>query len=164
MSQPLVIDPRRFAREGRVLAGTLPVARLLRVHDLLVEVTGELTYRLDGRQGERGQARLQLAVDGVLPLVCQRCLAAVDTDLAIDSLLELLPEGSAPTQDELENDDMDFLPVGDELDVLALIEDEILLALPVAPRHTACALPAAAETDEKAHPFAALAAWKVKPN
>jgi uncharacterized protein len=123
-----------------------------------------VAYRLFGRLGERGQARLQLVVDGALPLVCQRCLAAVAADLAIDSLLELLPEGSAPTQEELENDDMDFLPVGDALDVLALIEDEILLALPVAPRHAACVLPAAAETGEKPHPFAALAAWKTRPN
>ncbi len=153
-----------FAREGRVLEGTLAVADLERLHDLLVEVDGEVTFRLEGYKGTRGELMLHLVVGGVLPLICQRCLAAVSHDLDVDSTLELVPEGTDMSQDELEDDTRDFLPVVKELDVAELVEDEILLALPVAPRHDKCGLPGAADAGERVHPFATLAGLKGKPN
>jgi hypothetical protein len=51
-----------------------------------------------------------------------------------------------------------------ELDVAELVEDEILLALPVAPRHEKCGLPGAADAGERINPFAALSGLKGKPN
>ncbi len=153
-----------FAREGRVLEGTLPVSSLERLHDLLVEVGGEVVFRLEGYKGKRGEAMLHLTVTGSLPLICQRCLAAVSHDLDVDNLLELVPEGADLSQDELEDDTRDFLPVVKELDVAELVEEEILLALPVAPRHEKCGLPGAADAGERVNPFATLAALKGKPN
>ncbi|MGB4467090.1 MAG: YceD family protein [Azovibrio sp.] len=164
MSQQLEIDAYRFVRESRLLEGFLDLSELPRLHDLVTKVLGKVEYRLQGVLGERGQPRLRLEVSGVLPLVCQRCLGAVDEALAIDCLLELIAADSEPTQDELENDSLDFLPVAGALDVKALIEDEILLALPVAPRHAACGLPVDADAGEQLHPFAALAALKTKLN
>ena len=160
MSQQLEIDAHRFVRESRVLEGFLDFSELPRLHDLITQKIGQVAYRLQGVLGERGQPRLRLEVSGVLPLVCQRCLGAVDEALEINSLLELIEADSEPTQDELENDSLDFLPVAGALDVKALIEDEILLALPVAPRHAACGLPSDAEAGEQPNPFAALAALK----
>ena len=162
MSQQLVIDPQRFVREARQLQGSLELAQLPRLHDLLAQVAGGVQYRLQGLTGERGQSRLHLEVSGVLPLICQRCLGAVQEELDIATLLELVPEGVELTQEELEDDSLDFLPVAGALDVLALIEDEILLALPVAPRHEACDLPSDADAGERPHPFAALSALKTK--
>ena len=107
---------------------------------------------------------LHLEVNGVLPLACQRCLDGIRFELDVDSLLELIPEGSELSQDELEDDTRDFLPVAGELDVAELVEDEILLALPVAPRHEKCGLPGAADAGERINPFAALAGLKGKPN
>ncbi len=164
MSQQLVIDAHRFVRESRNLEGSLELSELPRLHDLVTQVAGKVQYRLKGVSGERGQPRLHLEVSGVLPLICQRCLATVEEELEIDSLLELVPEGSEPTQEELEDDSLDFLPVAGALDVRALIEDEILLALPVAPRHEACGLPSDTEAGERPHPFAALVGLKGKLN
>jgi len=107
---------------------------------------------------------LHLEVTGTIPLACQRCLEAVPCDLDVDSLLELIPEGTELSQDELEDDTRDFLPVARELFVVDLVEDEILLTLPVAPRHEKCGLPGAAEAGERVNPFAALAGLKGKPN
>lgn len=153
-----------FAREGRVLEGALPVSGLERLHDLLVEVDGDVNFRLSGFKGERGELLLQLEVTGLLPLACQRCLEAVPFELDVDSLLEIVPEGADMSQDELEDDTRDFLPLAGELDVAELVEDEILLALPVAPRHEKCGLPGEAGAGERVNPFAALAALKGKPN
>ncbi len=107
---------------------------------------------------------LHLQATGVLPLSCQRCLEAIRFDLDIDSRLELVPEDSELSQDELEDDTRDFLPVAGALEVAELVEDEVLLALPVAPRHERCGLPGAAGVGERIAPFAALAGLKGKPN
>ena len=159
-----ISDAFVFAREGRVLEGALSVEALERLHDLLTEVAGEVTFRLQGSKGANGECMLHLEVSGVLPLVCQRCLSAVPYNLDVDSLLELIPEGADMSQDELEDDTRDFLPVARELEVLELVEDEILLALPVAPRHEKCGLPGTADAGERIHPFAKLAGLKGKPN
>lgn len=159
-----ISDAFAFARDGRVLEGTLAVSDLDRLHDLLAEISGEVTFRLKGFKGDSGESMLHLEVFGVIPLACQRCLEAVPCDLDVDSLLELIPEGAELSQDELEDDTRDFLPVVRELDVVELVEDEILLALPVAPRHETCGLPGTADAGERINPFAKLSGLKGKPN
>lgn len=153
-----------FAKDGRVLEGALAISGLERLQDLLAEVSGEVSFRLHGFKGERGEYLLHLVVTGLLPLACQRCLEAIPFDLDVDSLLEIVPEGADMSQEELEDDTRDFLPVAGELNVAELVEDEILLALPVAPRHEKCGLPGAAGAGERINPFAALAGLKGKPN
>lgn len=164
MSQQLNIDSFAFAREGRVLEGALELSCLERLHDLVTEVSGEVHYRLQGSKGEWGQPQLRLTVAGFLPLSCQRCLEAIRFEIDVDRVLELVPEGAEMSQDELEDDTRDFLPVAGSLDVAELVEDEILLILPVAPRHENCGLPGAAEAGERISPFADLAKLKGKPN
>jgi uncharacterized protein len=159
-----ISDSFAFARDGRVLEGTLAVSSLERLHDLLAEVSGELVFRITGCKGERGQFMLQLEVGGVLLLACQRCLEAIPFELDVDSLLELIPADAELSQEELEDDTRDFLPVAGELDVAELVEDEVLLALPVAPRHERCGLPGAADAGERINPFAVLTGLKGKPN
>lgn len=134
------------------------------MHDLLAETSGELAYRLEGAKDGRGDYTLRLQVTGVVALPCLRCLKDVHWDLAVDNLLELIPEGTELSQDELEDDTRDFLPVAGELIVADLIEDEVLLALPVAPRHEKCGLPGADNAGERIGPFAGLAELKGKPN
>jgi len=153
-----------FAREGRVLEGILAVSGLERLHDLLVEVSGNVSFRLRGFKSERGELMLHVQVGGMIPLACQRCLKAIPFELDVDSLLEIVPEGADMSQDELEDDTRDFLPLAGELYVAELVEDEILLALPVAPRHEKCGLPGAADAGERINPFAVLAGLKGKPN
>jgi uncharacterized protein len=162
MSQQIVIDSLSFAREGRSLQGELPVSGLERLHDMLAEVAGVVVYRLNGRMGRQGKHQLVLEVVGEIPLVCQRCLGRFDHPLSIVSTLELVADEADLSQDELEDDSRDFLVAQKELDVAALIEDEIILALPVAPRHEDCALPGGSTCGTKVSPFAALKALKDK--
>jgi uncharacterized protein len=159
-----ISDAFVFAREGRVLEGELAVSELERLHDLLAEVSGSVSFRLQGFKSEHGELMLHLEVGGTIPLVCQRCLEAIPFDLDVDNLLEIIPEGADMSQDELEDDTRDFLPLAGELNVAEFVEDEILLALPVAPRHEKCGLPGVADAGERINPFAALAGLKGKPN
>ncbi|MDS4012857.1 MAG: YceD family protein [Candidatus Accumulibacter sp.] len=142
-----------------MLDGDLAVSSLTRLHDLLAERSGTLVYHAAGGVGSDGRSQLSLAIEGRLFLCCQRCLEALDYPVDLHSLLEFVDDEHDLTQEELEDDSRDFLPNQQDLDVVELIEDEILLALPTVARHDDCRLPAAvAATDDKVSPFSALAA------
>ncbi|EXI82094.1 MAG: hypothetical protein AW10_00779 [Candidatus Accumulibacter appositus] len=160
MSRRVLIDSLAFGFEGGSLQGEVPVVTLTRLADLLVDSAGSLAYRLEGCVGSRDRSQLQLQVDGVLSLCCQRCLESLPYAVQLRSLFEFVANDSELTQEELEDDSRDFLPVEKELDVLALIEDEILLALPTVPRHDDCVLPGAVRESPNESPFSVLAGLK----
>ena len=162
MSQRIVIDSLPFAREARVLQGEFPVAVFERLQDALADSVGVIRYRVEGGQGARNRPQLHLQLDGVLSLNCQRCLEGVDFHLRVSNVLEFVDDENELTQEEFEDDSKDFLPAQSEVDVVALIEDEIILALPSAPRHDSCALPGAVQDDGAVSPFAALKGFKRK--
>jgi uncharacterized protein len=164
MSQQTVIDCQRFAVEQQTLNGEFQVASLERLHDQLFSTEGALSVELSGWRGDRGQVCLNLRVTGLLHLVCQRCLSGFPFEVRIDSQLEMLPEGVEISQDELEDDSKDYLPSEKTLVVSDLVEDEVILALPVAARHVECALQGRAEAGEYISPFAALASIKTGLN
>lgn len=162
MSQRIVIDCVTFAREAGTLQGELPIANLTRVLDLLVDSAGVLSYRIAGQLGPDNRPQLLLQLNGSVSVCCQRCLEGIDYPVAISSLLEFVDDECDLTQEELEDDSRDFLPVQKELDVVALIEDEVILDLPSAPRHESCALPSAEQGVSKVSPFAVLKGFKGK--
>ncbi|MEY4592613.1 MAG: hypothetical protein RIR18_1508 [Pseudomonadota bacterium] len=164
MSQQTVIDCQKFVLERKPLEGTLAVSTLKRLHDQLSKIDGDIHFELSGWRGDKGQICLSLQVKGVLHLVCQRCLEGFPFELDIDSQLEMLPEGEDLTQDELENDSKDYLPLEKTLGVSDLVEDEVILALPVAARHTQCELLGRAEAGGPVSPFAALVSIKTGLN
>lgn len=161
-----VIDSLKFAADEDCLAGKLALTQLTRLSDMLASREGWLDCRLAGCRIERdGEARLGLAlqVSGRLRLHCQRCLAEFGFDCVIDSRLLLVPAGAAWPEEDLETDDYDAIPASRELSVLSLVEDEVLLALPIVPRHADCLPPdasAAAEEKGEPSPFAVLAGLK----
>lgn len=157
MSRRVLIDCLAFGSEGGSLQGELEVAALTRLHDSLSDFGGCLVYRIRGAIGERKRPELRVEVDGDLSLRCQRCLEVLPYRVELRSLLEFVDSDSDLTQEELEDDSRDYLPVQKALDVAGLIEDELILALPSVPRHTDCALPGAAREDLNLSPFSVLA-------
>ena len=162
MSQRLVIDCPSFAREAKSLQGDFPIASLTLTLDLLADSAGVIGYRIEGRMGERHRPQLILWVEGVLSLSCQRCLEGISYPLRLENTLEFVVDEEDLTQEEIEDDSRDFLPAQAEVDVLALIEDEIILGLPSVPRHECCALPERACDMHPASPFAVLGSLKGK--
>ncbi|MEZ7910666.1 MAG: YceD family protein [Propionivibrio sp.] len=162
MSQRIVIDSLSFAREARILEGELPVAGFERIQDGLTENVGVIRYRIEGGLGERNRPQLHLQLDGVLSLCCQRCLEGIEYPLQVSNVLEFVGNEDELTQEEIEDDSRDFLPAQSEVDVVALIEDEIILDLPSAPRHESCVLPASAQDNPEDSPFAVLKGLRSK--
>ena len=155
MSQRIVINPQSFARDAASQQGELKLAELGRVLDLLAVSDGCVRYKLNGKIGSRNRPQLLLELEGVLSVRCERCLEGVEYPLDVQSLLEFVSDEEL-TQDEIEDDSKDFLPVENELDVVALIEDEIILGLPSAPRHESCVLPGSGRSAESLSPFSVL--------
>lgn len=160
MSRRVVIDSQAFGRAGGSLQGEIRVSSLTRLHDLLADTDGCLTYRLEGMIGSRRRSQLAVAVDGMLSLRCQRCLEALRYPLDLRSLLEFIDAECDLTQEELEDDSRDFIPSQKELDVAMLIEDEILLALPTVQRHENCVLPEVGRDSTGESPFSILASLR----
>ena len=158
-AQPF-IDSTDFAKNGREMCGEIPVSELLRLADVLANQSGSLTYKIRGSRDDEHDM-LVLEVSGVCILRCQRCLGELRYPLEIEARFRLLPSDRLGEVDEV--DDVDGIEASQRLDVQALIEDEILLGLPFAPRHEegACS-PAVNVLQQSVNPFAVLAGLKKK--
>lgn len=152
------IDSLDFAQRGDELRGEVPVAELPRLKDMLADFEGTISYVLRGLYGKDGKPRLELVLDGLCILRCQRCLDRLEYPVSLVSRLKLVTDGEAS---DVDDDEMDAIPVDKHLDVMSLIEEEMLLSLPIAPKHALGECQFAAEGLVRAkNPFAVLSGLK----
>jgi uncharacterized protein len=109
-----------------------------------------------GVRYERGRAGLRVRVRGTIQLCCQRCLEAMAYEVQADATLVL-----AGTVDEIHAEPtaayaVDRVVGGKEMPVRDLIEDELILAVPYAPRHEGCSARSSRDAQDKISPFAGL--------
>jgi uncharacterized protein len=179
---PSRLDVAAFAAAAGELEGRWPLARFER---LMAAAAGDasalgsivIDWRVRGeRRSVRGgvhgglhagdrQVWLHLAARTALPLECQRCLEPVEMKIETErSFLFVHGEDTAAQLDADTEDDV--LALTRALDLRELIEDELLLALPLVPRHDACPKPLPVRDNEAEagdalpHPFSALATLK----
>jgi uncharacterized protein len=152
MSRAGTIDGLQFARGRDRISGSIGIDALPRLAATGCDAA-TLAYRVRGENGG-GRLSLTIEISGELRLVCQRCLGALAFPLAARSELEL-----AETESEIEaaEDDIDRVLATKAMDVATLVEDEAILALPMAPLHGRCETGVAPDAAVKAGPFAALA-------
>ena len=132
-SEMMVIDCLEVALAGQELVGSVNVAQLARLADNLYDAEGVLTYRVLGSIDGRQRPRISLSVNGEINLECQRCLGSLQYPVAVESSLLVLTAGG-PTE-SVGIDDLDGVAAGANTEVWALVEDEVLLAIPFAARH-----------------------------
>lgn len=170
-SPPTHLDVKAFAQAASTIAGH----DLLSKYERLIEETQGLgadrmlNWSAHGelRTDEAGveQVWLHLTVGASLPLTCQRCMGPVDIEVAVNRSFRFVgSEEAAEAQDEEAEEDV--LVLSPDFNLSDLIEDEVLLALPVVPRHETCPVDvklAVADPGfdtalaEKRNPFAVLA-------
>lgn len=172
---PRRLDVKAFAQSGAELQG----------HSSLGQWPRLLDEQAAGSQGQHQQVRWHLrglltpvtggaprigmtltaAVD--LPLLCQRCITPVVESVRAERTFAFVAdEATAEALDEESEEDV--LVLSRDFDALSLVEDELILALPLVPRHQVCpqALPdsvedeAFEEASQRPNPFAKLAALK----
>ena len=172
-------DPRRldvaaFAAAAGTLDGQWPLSSLTRLPEAPTQ-EGNVAWSV--RSFSRGPAGgpdgpwLELTAEACVRLACQRCLQDVDVPLSIERSFRFVADEALASALDADAEE-DVLALPQRLDLHALLEDELLLGLPLVPMHETCPqpLPSGAalepaatdptENSERANPFAALQALK----
>ena len=165
------LDVKAFAQAGGHLSGH---DSLLKYKRLAGEARGlhpdlRVDWQADGEvraaPGAASQVWLRLKAEAVFPMICQRCLHPVDVPLAVERAFRFVADEASAEALDGESEE-DLLALSREFDLRGLIEDELLMELPVAPRHGECpAEVRLASSDDdfeqvnaaRGNPFAALA-------
>jgi uncharacterized protein len=172
---PLSVDVAAFAKQGGTASGVWPLAALDRLceeahPDAKPAWTEAVDWRVAGearaRHGGEPEIWLHLACKARLALVCQRCLQAVEVDAHVDRSFQFVAGEALAAEIDADSED-DVLALSRTLNLVELIEDELLLGLPLVPRHSACPQPLRPPADpepfeERANPFAVLGDLKRK--
>ena len=154
---PQYIEPLRLAEAGATVAGDVPVAALSRLAALLAGPGGRVHVELTFMPAGRGIVLIDGFIDVSIPVTCQRCLDPFELRQRATVRLGVLPESL--NERELPPGHEALEPAG-RIALAELVEDEILLALPLAPVHAAgdCSGRAGGEDSkpERDNPFRVL--------
>ncbi len=168
---PEWVDPLALVERRERLEGEIPLASLARLSELLSDTEGSLSAVIDFTRLEDRRPGVRGSITGRLRMPCQRCLEAVElpVDLAFElylveseAMAARLPEGFEP-----------LLNVSGKVSPRELVENEVLLSLPLIPRHAAgsCEPPEAPsgvpeqleEAAQRENPFSILAQLRRTP-
>lgn len=164
---PESVDAWRMVASRRIFEGSLPLAALPRLVASLADDAGECRFRIEFGRDEFGVAFCEIRAEGAMPLVCQRTLERFELPVQVEQRIGLvrderdeagLPPGYEPMQP----------PEDGRVNPVEMIEDELILALPVVPVKPGSEAveglwSGGAEQepeDERPNPFAALSALK----
>jgi uncharacterized protein len=150
LSDPHEIDLFEFARSGRQAAGVVRVSQLPR---MLNEVPAEapdrdaaFTWQAEGTtqpelqdDGAEGpQPYLRLAIHGTAWLECQRCLTPYLQPLNVDATYRIVNTEAQADEFPLDEDEVEVIVGSRQFNLIDLIEEELLLSLPLVPKHEVC--------------------------
>lgn len=171
-TQSLYIDNDAFAKNQEQLTGILTLADCLRLSAFLAsQVSGNLKevnnaiasknntqesihFTLEGESDALGRHFLHLILVIDLMVVCQRCMDAMPINLNLNfSYLICDAQEISVTE---ESDEHDLQEASESMDLIALIEDEIMMAMPIAPTHQGACDSGVMQSGDKPNPFAVL--------
>jgi uncharacterized protein len=150
----LIINNLEFAKSQLKFSDYLVIAELPRLTEILANKDrSSVQFELLGTGKQFRQPSLHLTIKADLVVTCQRCLdeMAVNLNLSFDYLIS-----NTEISEAEEDDEIDWLEATHEMDVGELIEDELLLALPIAPTHAHDCSKLSTQSGDKPNPFAAL--------
>ena len=145
-----------FAKRQQVLDGDVDLPEMARLQSALAEgAIGDsgIRFKLTGRSQQYHLPSLHLDIEANLTMVCQRCLEKMQVPIDLHFDYVVSAEESAALD---ESDEVDWVEQSDAMDIAALIEDELLIALPIAPVHASLCKQLNLESGEKPNPFSVL--------
>jgi uncharacterized protein len=126
------VHPDKAAAARREFAGTVPLDRMPRLDGLVVDQTaGEISFRLAFSHDEQRQVRVEVHVAGMVPMQCQRTLKTFMQEVNSESVVGVVVDEQAASG--LPDDYEPKLCADNRLKLLELIEEEVLLGLPLVP-------------------------------
>lgn len=127
-----IIDPLALATQGRSIEGKIALKELKRLQPLLQSNSGEVEYSLNFDTDEAGIPRIRGKVQGELKLQCQRCMEDMAFMVSSNVRLGIVPSRQAAEQLP---DNYEPLVCDDEITIISMLEDELILALPIVAVH-----------------------------
>ena len=170
-NSPLLIDNIAFAKRGERLSGNLSLADCPRLAELIASQASKaatnggaanlddvIHFVVDGETDVLGRYFLHLTLNAALTTNCQRCLdpMALDLNLHFDYMISEADLSDAVAEEVEDVDEYDLQEASQAMDLRMLIEDEIIMALPIAPMHVHDCGRSSMQSGEKPNPFAVL--------
>lgn len=152
-------DVVRLSERREVIQRTLARAELPRLQKESLTPLEPVAVSVCGGQTPRGRPGTRMVMQGTVQRVCQRCLQSVEVKLDVQCAVEWV-RGEAELDAADQDDEWDAMLLTDTVDLLPLVEDELLLAIPYAPMHSSCVPAGPSEAGDKPSPFAMLARLK----
>ncbi len=158
---PESVDVWRMVSARRSFQGSLPVARMQRLCETLADVCGAASFTLDFGRDSLQVSYVDVRAEVSLTMLCQRTLEPFILPLTVSTRLGLMRQesdeaGLPPDYEPL------LVPADGRLNPADVVEDELLLALPLVAINPDGSLPDAAtasdvaDSDERTSPFAML--------
>ena len=164
MTQELLIHPERIAEKPTVFEGRVDLADFPRLEESLANGSIDLKYKVIARLDKQRRMVVSCIIEGFVFLTCQTTLEAFRHDVFIDDRLVLVDDEARLPPIEEESDEEDYLVADGPLDVSSLVEDAVLLSLPMVPRKPGLDEARFGEAKEPSEsPFAKLASLKKRP-
>ena len=163
------LDPIRSAQRRLGYEGIIPKECFKRLSDMVETILDDIEVTISFGVDLQGLTAIEGRACTAVKCVCERCGESVVEDLAVDFKY-------TPDQKKVEalgiNVEYDFVEVDEfgEIDLVTLVEDELILSLPIVPKHDVCPnfkgewVSGEIEEDTKANPFAVLNELKSKKN
>jgi uncharacterized protein len=157
-------DAFRLARLRESLRGDAGMADLPRLAQSVLDAGARVHFLIEGRVDDEGHPGAVMKLAGRLPLRCERCNGPMEFVLEREVPFRFAQDERELNALPLEDDEVEEVVGSPAMDLLAWVEDEAILSLPLVPRHEDCALPYAEVPDAggpaRPNPFAALARLK----
>ena len=170
MDDEFLIRPDRLSAKPTVFRGTFVPTALGRLEDSIADAGGELRYEITASLDPQRRKVVSCIIEGFVFLICQNSLEAFRHEISIRDRLVLVDEEARLPSVEEEGDAEDYVVADEPLDIRDLVEDAVLLSLPMVPRKPGAE--GAAKRDDAAglkdgpqarqSPFSALASLKKK--
>lgn len=169
----MILDLFEFSRQSQEASGVLPASALTRLD--LADREGSVRWHARGGRDHRDQNILEVEIAGQVGLVCQRCLEPMRHAIDVHARYRVMRSEAEADAAPMDDDEFDPVVGAKDFDLVALVEDEVLLSLPVVPRHERCpgavlnatldedaqaGSNAVAGSERRPSPFAALSGFK----
>lgn len=174
---PTRLDASKVFRQNVTLEGSLRVAKLSRLGEYLADEQGTIVVKLTFDKDEAGYRRIHGIIRADVHVVCQRCLLPMTLRLEESVLLALVTSEEAARQLPESVEPWLMAPDDDTLMTADIVEDQLILAMPIVSLHTQCSADSIARQkleelkeasdiasdDRTQNPFAMLARLKSDP-
>jgi uncharacterized protein len=137
------LDILNFAQSSGALSGKLPLLGFERLcaEDSRKSPEESINWSLNGQQIKTpdgiNQIWLHLKANTHVMMTCQRCLELASFDLNVDRSFRFVDNEATALEQDDENEE-DLLVMYKKFNTLELIEDELIMSLPIVPRHQVC--------------------------